>query len=158
MFVGASHRGSQQWGFIDFRHPTGLEILIFSCFFYFLTFNYWYLLFTYLSFLLLSNVLTLLAPSCCSKSEYVRCLHFTCEDSLYVATNRGYLYHAKLVRNEVPIVCMDVLSLKSYEIWWCWELGCCGRWESIHDDCQSRCLLLKWPSHLAGQLEWRDSS
>ena len=70
----------------------------------------------YLSFLLLSNVLTLLAPSCCCKSEYIRCLHFTCEDSLYVATNRGYLYHAKLVRNKVPIVCMDVLSLKSYEI------------------------------------------
>ena len=68
-----------------------------------------------MSFLLLSNVLTLLVP-CCSKSEYVRCLNFTCEDSLYVATNRGYLYHAKLVRNKVPIVCMDVLSLKSYEI------------------------------------------
>ena len=83
----------------------------------------------YLSFLLLSNVLTLLAPSCCSKSEYIRCLHFTCEDSLYVATNQGYLYHAKLsktrdvkwtelvqVSNEVPIVCMDVLSLKSSEL------------------------------------------
>ncbi|XP_075641415.1 uncharacterized protein LOC142613103 isoform X1 [Castanea sativa] len=64
-----------------------------------------------------------------SKSEYVRCLHFTCEDSLYVSTNQGYLYHAKLsktrdvkwtelvqVSNEVPIVCMDVLSLKSSEL------------------------------------------
>lgn len=59
----------------------------------------------------------------CSKSEYVRCLHFTSQDTLYVATNRGYLYHAKLpdtgevswteiiqVREEVPIVCMDILS------------------------------------------------
>ncbi|KAL6972387.1 hypothetical protein U1Q18_047702 [Sarracenia purpurea var. burkii] len=59
----------------------------------------------------------------CSKSEYVRCLHFACEDTLYVATNNGYLYHAKLsnigdvkwtelVRfsEAVPIVCMDLLS------------------------------------------------
>ncbi|XP_055962170.1 uncharacterized protein LOC126688213 isoform X2 [Mercurialis annua] len=58
-----------------------------------------------------------------SKSEYIRCLHFTCEDSLYVATNHGYLYHAKLfqtqdvkwtklaqVDEKVPIVCMDLLS------------------------------------------------
>nr|XP_011467078.1 PREDICTED: uncharacterized protein LOC101298466 [Fragaria vesca subsp. vesca] len=58
-----------------------------------------------------------------SKSEYVRCLRFTCEDTLYVATNHGYLYHAKLldtgevewtklvrVSDEVPIVCMDLLS------------------------------------------------
>lgn len=60
---------------------------------------------------------------CCSKSEYVRCLHFTREDSLYVATNHGYLYHAKLsstsnvkwtklvqVSEGVPIICMDLLS------------------------------------------------
>ncbi|RVW41564.1 hypothetical protein CK203_068153 [Vitis vinifera] len=58
-----------------------------------------------------------------SKSEYVRSLRFTCENSLYVSTNRGYLYHAKLfdtgdvkwtelirVSEEVPIVCMDLLS------------------------------------------------
>ncbi|XP_024018186.1 uncharacterized protein LOC21397028 [Morus notabilis] len=58
-----------------------------------------------------------------SKSEYVRCLHFTNEDTLYVATNRGYLYRAKLFENgdvswteivqvseKVPIVCMDLLS------------------------------------------------
>ncbi|EEF47191.1 nucleotide binding protein, putative [Ricinus communis] len=58
-----------------------------------------------------------------SKSEYVRCLHFTCKDTLYIATNHGYLYHAKLfqtqevkwtklvqVSEKVPIVCMDLLS------------------------------------------------
>ncbi|KAL5561082.1 hypothetical protein UlMin_030829 [Ulmus minor] len=58
-----------------------------------------------------------------SKSEYVRCVHFACEDTLYVATNHGYLYHAKLsdagnvkwtkiirVVAEVPIICMDLLS------------------------------------------------
>ncbi|XP_021812748.1 uncharacterized protein LOC110755775 isoform X3 [Prunus avium] len=58
-----------------------------------------------------------------SKSEYVRCLHFAREDTLYVSTNHGYLYHAKLLDNgevewtelvrlseEVPIVCMDLLS------------------------------------------------
>ncbi|XP_034690714.1 uncharacterized protein LOC117918294 isoform X1 [Vitis riparia] len=58
-----------------------------------------------------------------SKSEYVRSLRFTCENSLYISTNRGYLYHAKLfdtgdvkwtelihVSEEVPIVCMDLLS------------------------------------------------
>ncbi|CAK7348505.1 unnamed protein product [Dovyalis caffra] len=58
-----------------------------------------------------------------SKSEYVRCLHFTCEDTLYVATNNGYLYHVRLfgtkdvkwtklsqLSEEVPIVCMDLLS------------------------------------------------
>ncbi|XP_019250971.1 PREDICTED: uncharacterized protein LOC109229873 isoform X2 [Nicotiana attenuata] len=58
-----------------------------------------------------------------SKSEYVRCLHFSREDSLYVATNNGYVYHAKLydtedvkwtellhIGEEGPIVCMDLLS------------------------------------------------
>ncbi|KAJ6390314.1 hypothetical protein OIU77_024519 [Salix suchowensis] len=58
-----------------------------------------------------------------SKSEYVRCLHLTCKDTLYVATNNGYLYHARLLgtvdvkwtklaqlSEEVPIVCMDLLS------------------------------------------------
>lgn len=58
-----------------------------------------------------------------SKSEYVRCLHFSREDSLYVATNNGYLYHACLCNNgtvkwtelvrvseEAPIICMDLLS------------------------------------------------
>ncbi|XP_012082975.1 uncharacterized protein LOC105642679 isoform X2 [Jatropha curcas] len=58
-----------------------------------------------------------------SKSEYVRCLHFTSEDALYVATNNGYLYHAKLfetenvkwtkliqVNEKVPIICMDLLT------------------------------------------------
>ena len=60
---------------------------------------------------------------CCSKSEYVRCLRFTREDTLYVATNHGYLYQAKLsdtgdvswteivqVSEKTPIVCMDLLS------------------------------------------------
>lgn len=74
------------------------------------------------------NCLVLL--TCFSKSEYVRCLRFTSEDTLYVATNHGYLYHAKLsdtgdvywteiirVREEVPIVCMDLLSKP-------FELGC----------------------------------
>jgi len=62
----------------------------------------------------------------CSKSEYVRCLRFTKEDTLYVATNRGYLYQAKLFQmrdlrwtklsqlsEEVPVVCMDLLSRNS---------------------------------------------
>lgn len=61
---------------------------------------------------------------CCSKSEYVRCLRFTREDTIYVATNHGYLHHVKLsdpgdikwtelVRvGEFPIVCMDILSMK----------------------------------------------
>ncbi|KAF9619934.1 hypothetical protein IFM89_010245 [Coptis chinensis] len=58
-----------------------------------------------------------------SKSEYVRCLHFTWKDSLYVATNNGYLHHVNLsdaanpiwtelvhVSEDMPIVCMDSLS------------------------------------------------
>ncbi|PKI35559.1 hypothetical protein CRG98_044013 [Punica granatum] len=58
-----------------------------------------------------------------SKSEYVRGLRFSSEDTLYVATNRGYLYHTKLpkfgdvtwtqlahVSPELPIVCIDLLS------------------------------------------------
>lgn len=60
-----------------------------------------------------------------SKSEYVRCLHFTREDSLYVATNNGYLHHVLFNTGEVkwtelvsgdegaPIVCMDLLSHRS---------------------------------------------
>ncbi|XP_060217545.1 uncharacterized protein LOC132644899 isoform X2 [Lycium barbarum] len=58
-----------------------------------------------------------------SKSEYVRCLRFSREDSLYVATNNGYVYHAELydaedvkwtellhIGEEGPIICMDLLS------------------------------------------------
>lgn len=58
-----------------------------------------------------------------SKSEYVRCLCFKCKDTLYIATNNGYLYHARLsengdvkwtelvcVKGEVPVICMDLLS------------------------------------------------
>ncbi|XP_051118553.1 uncharacterized protein LOC127242882 isoform X2 [Andrographis paniculata] len=58
-----------------------------------------------------------------SKSEYVRCLHFAREDSLYVATNNGYLYHATLynvgpvkwtelgrISEEAPIICVDIMS------------------------------------------------
>ncbi|XP_060961502.1 tRNA (34-2'-O)-methyltransferase regulator trm734 [Cannabis sativa] len=61
-----------------------------------------------------------------SKSEYVRCLRFSHQDTLYVSTNNGYLYHAKLSHNgdvcwtkivraseKVPIVCMDLLSKPS---------------------------------------------
>ncbi|OEL16371.1 hypothetical protein BAE44_0022611 [Dichanthelium oligosanthes] len=57
-----------------------------------------------------------------SKSEYVRCLHFAEENVLYVATNNGYLHHAKLstigdvrwteiiqVTEKAPIICMDVM-------------------------------------------------
>ncbi|KAL2345522.1 hypothetical protein Fmac_006807 [Flemingia macrophylla] len=64
-----------------------------------------------------------------SKSEYVRCLRFSCQDSLYVATNNGYLYHAKLcdtggvqwnqlvqVRNGAPIICMDLLAKDSFDL------------------------------------------
>lgn len=79
--------------------------------------------------------------TCCSKSEYVRCLHFTSEDTLYVATNRGYLYHTKVsntrdvkwtelvcVSKEVPIVCMDVLSNKSSEL-----CGAVEDWVAVGD-------------------------
>ncbi|XP_054801986.1 uncharacterized protein LOC129305854 isoform X2 [Prosopis cineraria] len=62
-------------------------------------------------------------------SEYVRCLCFACEDSLYVATNHGYLYNAKLcgagvaqwtqlvqVSNGASIICMDLLSKDFVEL------------------------------------------
>ncbi|XP_027188627.1 uncharacterized protein [Cicer arietinum] len=76
-----------------------------------------------------------------SKSEYVRCLRFSSQDSLYVATNHGYLYHAKLceaggdqwnqlvqVSNGAPIICMDFLSKDSF------ELGCGDEdWIAIGD-------------------------
>lgn len=58
-----------------------------------------------------------------SKSEYVRCLQFTQEDTIYVATNHGCLYHARLLSSgnvrwtelvripeEGPIITMDVMS------------------------------------------------
>ncbi|OVA13542.1 WD40 repeat [Macleaya cordata] len=64
-----------------------------------------------------------------SKSEYVRCLHFTREDTLYVATNHGYLHHVELsdpgnvrwtklvqISEEGPIVCMDLLPAKSADV------------------------------------------
>ncbi|KAI3905302.1 hypothetical protein MKX01_039993 [Papaver californicum] len=60
-----------------------------------------------------------------SKSEFVRCLHFTREDTLYVATNHGYLHHVQLtdpgnarwtnllrISVEGPVVCMDLLPEK----------------------------------------------
>ncbi|KAF3789136.1 hypothetical protein EJ110_NYTH19335 [Nymphaea thermarum] len=68
------------------------------------------------------------ANSCRSKSEYVRCLHFAREDTLYVATNHGYLYHVNIsfagtvswtkVVQVIGgnIVCMDVMSLKSANV------------------------------------------
>ncbi|XP_026457214.1 uncharacterized protein LOC113357933 isoform X1 [Papaver somniferum] len=64
-----------------------------------------------------------------SKSEYVRCLHFPREDTLYVATNHGYLHHVQLtdpgnvrwtnllrVSVEGPIVCMDILPEKANDL------------------------------------------
>ncbi|XP_073008935.1 uncharacterized protein [Typha latifolia] len=61
-----------------------------------------------------------------SKSEYVRCLHFTQENILFVATNNGHLHHAKFsnskdvrwtevvqINEEAPIICMDIISLHS---------------------------------------------
>ncbi|KAK7259152.1 hypothetical protein RIF29_24751 [Crotalaria pallida] len=64
-----------------------------------------------------------------SKSEYVRCLRFSCQDTLYVATNHGYVYHAKLcssggarwnklvqVSSRAPIISMDLLSVNSFEL------------------------------------------
>ncbi|XP_043725320.1 uncharacterized protein LOC122671907 isoform X2 [Telopea speciosissima] len=78
-----------------------------------------------------AEVFTILTPNMSevlepmdSKSEYVRCLHFTREDTMYVATNQGYLHCVKLsdpgdvkwtelVRvGESPVVCMDILSMK----------------------------------------------
>ncbi|KAK1277498.1 hypothetical protein QJS04_geneDACA015818 [Acorus gramineus] len=61
-----------------------------------------------------------------SKSEYIRCLHFTRHDVLYVSTNNGYLYHVKLfnpgdatwtelvqIHEKGPIICMDLMSVNS---------------------------------------------
>ncbi|KAJ6806159.1 uncharacterized protein M6B38_176215 [Iris pallida] len=61
-----------------------------------------------------------------SKSEYVRCLRFTQENILYVATNNGFLYRVELwnpgdvrwmelaqVCKEAPIICMDLVSTNS---------------------------------------------
>ncbi|CAN8248111.1 unnamed protein product [Cochlearia groenlandica] len=57
-----------------------------------------------------------------SKSEYVRCLQFAQEDTIYVATNHGCLYHARLlpsgnvrwtelarIPEGGPIIAMDVM-------------------------------------------------
>ncbi|XP_059625527.1 uncharacterized protein LOC132268736 isoform X2 [Cornus florida] len=76
-----------------------------------------------------------------SKSEYVRCLHFSSEDTLYVATNNGYLYHAKLsdtgdvkwtvlvrVSEKVPIVCMDLLSRRPSDV-----SSCIDDWVAVGD-------------------------
>ncbi|KAL1816485.1 hypothetical protein DCAR_0520886 [Daucus carota subsp. sativus] len=64
-----------------------------------------------------------------SKSEYVRCLQFTREDTLYIATNNGFLYHAKLFdtgevkwtkllqsSGEAPIVCMNLLTKERLDL------------------------------------------
>ncbi|XP_042410998.1 WD repeat-containing protein 6-like isoform X1 [Zingiber officinale] len=62
-----------------------------------------------------------------SKSEYVRCIQFTQENSLYIATNNGYLYHVELSNpgritrteliqlRESQIICMDILPMKTSE-------------------------------------------
>ncbi|GAB2262785.1 hypothetical protein Droror1_Dr00003782 [Drosera rotundifolia] len=57
-----------------------------------------------------------------SKTEYVRSLRFACGDTIYVATNHGYVYHIRFpgdgsaegretikVGDGWPIVCMDLL-------------------------------------------------
>nr|XP_043621149.1 WD repeat-containing protein 6 [Erigeron canadensis] len=60
-----------------------------------------------------------------SKSEYVRCMHFASEDALYVSTNNGVLYFAKIMPDtgdavwtqlyraseDIPIVCMSVFPV-----------------------------------------------
>ncbi|KAK9704720.1 hypothetical protein RND81_07G007200 [Saponaria officinalis] len=64
-----------------------------------------------------------------SKSEYVRCLKFARKDTIYIATNHGYVYHAKLYDNgsvewtelvrvteEVPVICLDLLSTDLSEL------------------------------------------
>ncbi|KAM7526949.1 hypothetical protein LguiB_030359 [Lonicera macranthoides] len=69
-----------------------------------------------------------------SKSEYVRCLQFIREDTFYVATNNGYLFHAKLcdtgeviwtelvrVNEDAPIVCMNLLSTWPSDLSYCIE-------------------------------------
>lgn len=62
----------------------------------------------------------------CSKTEYVRAIHFTREDTLFVATNNGHLYCCKFsssldvrwtqlvqVSEEAPIICMDIIAINS---------------------------------------------
>ncbi|XP_042476563.1 uncharacterized protein LOC122058127 isoform X2 [Macadamia integrifolia] len=75
-----------------------------------------------------------------SKSEYVRCLHFTREDAIYVATNHGYLHCVKISDpgdvkwteiarvGELPIVCMDILSMKPSNL-----LGDVEDWIAVGD-------------------------
>ncbi len=60
-----------------------------------------------------------------SNSEYVRCLHLTGPQTLYVATNQGHIHHVELPEtgSEIwttltdkdcvgPIVCMDLLLVR----------------------------------------------
>ncbi|TKY61668.1 WD repeat-containing protein 6 [Spatholobus suberectus] len=109
-----------------------------------------------------------------SKSEYVRCLCFSYQDSLYVATNHGYVHHAKLcdtggaqwnqlvqVSNGAPIICMDLLSKDSFEL----ECGA-KDWIAIgdgkgnmtiiavtNDDCTPTVrLCFTWPAEMERQL------
>ncbi|CAH1434212.1 unnamed protein product [Lactuca virosa] len=69
-----------------------------------------------------------------SKSEYVRCMHLASECELYVATNNGFLYLAKISdtgdvawtqlfcsQEEIPIVCMSVFP------------GCVENWIALGD-------------------------
>lgn len=100
-------------------------------------------------------------------------MRFSCQDSLYVATNNGYLYHAKLcdtggsqwnqlvqVSNEAPIICMDLLKDS-------FELGCAAEdWIALGDgkgnmtvigvaniDCTPTIRLsLTWPAEMDRQL------
>lgn len=76
--------------------------------------------FNYLCLYFLTNIL-LHFIRFCSKSEYVRCLQFTEQNTLYVSTNNGFLYHVDIsdpknakwtqliqVNEEIAIICMDV--------------------------------------------------
>ncbi|CAI9300357.1 unnamed protein product [Lactuca saligna] len=71
-----------------------------------------------------------------SKSEYVRCMHLASECELYVATNNGFLYLAKISdtgdvawtrlfcsQEEIPIVCMSVFHFP----------GCVENWIALGD-------------------------
>ena len=88
--------------------------------------------------------------SFCSKSEYVRCLRFSSERTIYVATNHGYLYHATLsdsmgvmwtklihVGEEVQIICMDLLACSPFEV-----SGGAEDWIALGDS-QGRMTVLK---------------
>ncbi|KAL6515884.1 hypothetical protein OROGR_019189 [Orobanche gracilis] len=94
------------------------------------------------------------------KSEYVRGLRFSREDSLYVATNNGYLYHACLfcngsvqwtelarVSEESPIICMDILSN-------CYKSGVFEDWVAVGDGQGSMTVVLVVGSGSAPKVDY----